>query len=209
MDVQPLMGAALSAKARLQINLAVSQVVDIKQVATFPDIVFPIIWFEEGISGLPTEVTNLMNLATTAPPIARTVITAVLIAVGLLLLLIAVWRLVRGANRLSSLQFNPGKDSPQFKMVDVANMSDAELRTKLLEFGFPVMPITGTTRKVMEKKLKILMENKNKANNEGRRSLSRYSSEEESDVDVKVKKDKKRATMAAPPSRTTLRKPLT
>lgn len=54
-------------------------------------------------------------------------------------------------------------------MVDVANMSDAELRTKLLEFGFPVMPITGTTRKVMEKKLKILMENKNKANNEGRR----------------------------------------
>lgn len=44
------MGAALSAKARLQINLAVSQVVDIKQVATFPDIVFPIIWFEEVIS---------------------------------------------------------------------------------------------------------------------------------------------------------------
>lgn len=55
------------------------------------------------------------------------------------------------------------------QMVDVANMSDAELRTKLLEFGFPVMPITGTTRKVMEKKLKILMENKNKVNNEGRR----------------------------------------
>ncbi|KAI4454756.1 inner nuclear membrane protein man1 lem domain containing protein [Holotrichia oblita] len=91
-------------------------------------------------------------------------------------------------------------------MVDVANMSDAELRTKLLEFGFPVMPITGTTRKVMEKKLKILMENKNKVNNEGRRSLTRYSSEEESDVDVKIKKDKKRATMAAPPTRVTLRK---
>lgn len=41
------MGSAMAAKARVQINLAVSQVVDIKQVATFPDIMFPIIWFEE------------------------------------------------------------------------------------------------------------------------------------------------------------------
>lgn len=41
------MGVALRARARVQINLAVSQVVDIKQVATFPDIVFPIMWFED------------------------------------------------------------------------------------------------------------------------------------------------------------------
>lgn len=41
------MGSALRARARIQINLAVSQVVDIKQVATFPDIVFPIMWFED------------------------------------------------------------------------------------------------------------------------------------------------------------------
>lgn len=41
------MGNALQARARIQINLAVSQVVDIKQVANFPDIVFPILWFEE------------------------------------------------------------------------------------------------------------------------------------------------------------------
>ena len=41
------MGTALGARARVQINLAVSQVVDIKQVATFPDIVFPIMWFED------------------------------------------------------------------------------------------------------------------------------------------------------------------
>jgi hypothetical protein len=41
------MGVALGARARIQLNLAVSQVVDIKQVATFPDIVFPIMWFED------------------------------------------------------------------------------------------------------------------------------------------------------------------
>lgn len=106
-------------------------------------------------------------------------------------------------------------------MVDVDSLSDAELRTKLMEFGFPVMPITGTTRKLMVKKLKLLLENKSKINNDNRRfvvnilltlcvwlfwiyyrSLGRYSSEEESDTDVKsTKKDKnRRATMAAPQS---------
>lgn len=47
LDVQPIMGTTLRARARIQINLAVSQVTDIKQVATFPDIIFPIIWFED------------------------------------------------------------------------------------------------------------------------------------------------------------------
>lgn len=46
-DVSPLMGTTLKARARVQINLAVSQVRDIKQVASFPDILFPILWFED------------------------------------------------------------------------------------------------------------------------------------------------------------------
>lgn len=91
-------------------------------------------------------------------------------------------------------------------MVDVDKMSDAELRSKLIEFGFPVMPITGTTRKTMMKKLKMLMENKNNIgkSSTGRRSLGRYSSEDDSDSDTKtaaasIKKDKyKRQTMGAP-----------
>lgn len=108
LDVQPLMGAAMAARARLQINLAVSQVIDIKQVATFPDIVFPIMWFEEGINDLPPEVTDLMNLATTVPPIAHIALTAILLVIGALLLIIAVWRIVRGAHRLSSLHLASG-----------------------------------------------------------------------------------------------------
>ncbi|XP_017781399.1 PREDICTED: LEM protein 2 [Nicrophorus vespilloides] len=84
-------------------------------------------------------------------------------------------------------------------MANVDEFTDSELRTKLIEYGFPVMPITGTTRKVMVKKLKLLMENKGKTND--RRSLAQFSSEEESDNDVKViKKDKnRRATMAIVP----------
>ncbi|KAJ8984109.1 hypothetical protein NQ317_017318 [Molorchus minor] len=86
-------------------------------------------------------------------------------------------------------------------MVDVDKLSDAELRTKLLEFGFPLMPITGTTRKIMVKKLKLLLENKAKSGSDsGRRSLGNYSSEEDSEPDVKTikKRENRRATMAAP-----------
>ncbi|XP_071440719.1 scavenger receptor class B member 1-like isoform X2 [Hetaerina americana] len=102
-DIQPEMGAALSARARVQINLAVSQVVDIKQVATFPDIIFPIMWFEEGIDSLPNEVLDLLYLATEVPPLVRVVLSYGLFALGVLLLLISLGCLVRSAGRQETL----------------------------------------------------------------------------------------------------------
>ncbi|KAL1502130.1 hypothetical protein ABEB36_007322 [Hypothenemus hampei] len=90
-------------------------------------------------------------------------------------------------------------------MIDVEKLSDAELRTKLLEFGFPVMPITGTTRKVMVKKLKLLLENKNKVgSSDTRRSLGKYSSEEESDNETKSRR-MRRITLAAPVASTSVK----
>jgi len=103
LDVQPTMGTALRAQARVQINLAVSQVIDIKQVATFPDIIFPIMWFEDGISGLPMEVTNLINLATTVPPVARVALLYVLLIAGVVLLVISVFCLVRNSTRQETM----------------------------------------------------------------------------------------------------------
>ncbi|KAJ0182901.1 hypothetical protein K1T71_000877 [Dendrolimus kikuchii] len=103
-DVQPEMGIAIQARARIQINLAVSQVIDIKQVANFPDIVFPILWFEEGINELPPEVTSLLRLATKLPPIARSALGWGLSALGILLVLLAVTCLIRSSHRQSTLR---------------------------------------------------------------------------------------------------------
>lgn len=101
----------------------------------------------------------------------------------------------------------------------VDSMSDAELRTKLAEHGFPVMPITASTRKVLVKKLKLVLDNKSKPRNsvdnkvENRRSLARYSSGEESDLDTSNVKEKRgrRATtggaMLPPASSKTRRQP--
>lgn len=97
------MGTTLRARARVQINLAVSQVIDIKQVANFPDIIFPILWFEDGVDGLPEEITKLMLFATTVPPKARSILMIVLYIAGALLLIIAVTCLVRSSHRQSTL----------------------------------------------------------------------------------------------------------
>uniref|UniRef100_A0A0A9Z111 Scavenger receptor class B member 1 n=1 Tax=Lygus hesperus TaxID=30085 RepID=A0A0A9Z111_LYGHE len=103
LDVQPEMGVSLRARARVQINLAVSQVVDIKQVATFPDIIFPIMWFEDGINALPDKVTGLLSLATTLPPVARTALLYILFIAGVVLLVVSVTCLVRKSGRQETL----------------------------------------------------------------------------------------------------------
>ncbi|CAK1599141.1 unnamed protein product [Parnassius mnemosyne] len=102
----------------------------------------------------------------------------------------------------------------------VDSMSDAELRTKLAEHGFPIMPITASTRKLLVKKLKLVLDNKSKPRNsvdpkvESRRSLARYSSGEESDLDAANLKEKRgrRATtggsMLPPTSSKTRRLPV-
>ncbi|XP_043529819.1 scavenger receptor class B member 1 isoform X1 [Frieseomelitta varia] len=107
-DVQPMMGASLRAKARVQINLAVSQVRDIKQVASFPDIVFPILWFEDGIDELPAEMRGLMKMAVEIPPIARAAISGALAAIGAIVLIGALLCLARAAKRQEKLHLtNP------------------------------------------------------------------------------------------------------
>lgn len=77
----------------------------------------------------------------------------------------------------------------------VDSMTAAELRTKLAEYGLPVMPITASTRNLMAKKLKLVMESKGEGKNaDSRRSLAKYSSGEDSDMDVsKASKEKSKS----------------
>lgn len=57
----------------------------------------------QGIDGLPTEVTNLMNIATTVPPVARAALLHALFIAGALLLILAVFCLVRNSGRQETL----------------------------------------------------------------------------------------------------------
>lgn len=57
----------------------------------------------QGIDGLPMEVTNLMKLATTIPPVARLALLYALFIAGSLLLILAVFCLVRNSGRQETL----------------------------------------------------------------------------------------------------------
>lgn len=47
--------------------------------------------------------------------------------------------------------------------MSVDTLTDSELRSKLSEYGYPVGPVTQTTRKILIKKLKNLMETRGAA----------------------------------------------
>lgn len=88
--------------------------------------------------------------------------------------------------------------------MSVDSLSDAELRAKLMEYGYPVVPVTQTTRKLLVKKLKNLIETRRLTGS--RHSLAaRYSSDEtDEDTSSTVVKKKKsslntrRQTLANP-----------
>ncbi|KAL0107851.1 hypothetical protein PUN28_014843 [Cardiocondyla obscurior] len=83
--------------------------------------------------------------------------------------------------------------------MSVDALSDSELRTKLMEYGYPVGPVTQTTRKILAKKLKNLMEARGSgaAGTASRHSLAaRYSSDDtDDDTSTSVVKKKKSANL--------------
>ncbi|XP_046612017.1 inner nuclear membrane protein Man1 [Neodiprion virginianus] len=90
-------------------------------------------------------------------------------------------------------------------MHAVDALSDSELRSKLAEYGYPVGPVTLTTRKILVKKLKNLMEAREAGlKGSGRHSLAaKYSSDDTDDDSASVGRKKKlsssrRQTLANP-----------
>ncbi|XP_049542114.1 inner nuclear membrane protein Man1 [Anopheles darlingi] len=72
-------------------------------------------------------------------------------------------------------------NSSGYRMDALDQLSDDELRLQLVQFGFPNMPVTGTTRNILIKKLRHhLEEEKRKVRRESSQA-ARYSSGEESD----------------------------
>ncbi|XP_014206203.1 uncharacterized protein LOC106637789 [Copidosoma floridanum] len=73
-------------------------------------------------------------------------------------------------------------------------LSDSELRTKLIEHGYKVGPVTHTTRKILLKKLKMLMDDKTGA----RFSMAsaKYSSDDTDDDTLSAAKKKKKTPVS-------------
>ncbi|XP_043483860.1 inner nuclear membrane protein Man1-like [Leptopilina heterotoma] len=79
--------------------------------------------------------------------------------------------------------------------MSLDNLSDSELRKKLVEHGFPAGPVTHTTRNILIKKLKNLIEAK--GSGASRHSLAARYSSDETDEDSSVATNRKKKATAA------------
>ena len=85
-------------------------------------------------------------------------------------------------------------------MEDISNvtddLSDSELRRRLAQYGFPNLPVTDTTRKVLLKKLKNAITSENTKSRRETVAVSKFS-DEEAEVKAKaIKASNRRATVA-------------
>ncbi|XP_043286043.1 inner nuclear membrane protein Man1 [Venturia canescens] len=90
--------------------------------------------------------------------------------------------------------------------MSVDSLTDSELRTKLAEYGYPVGPVTQTTRKILAKKLKNLMDSRGGAGS--RHSLAARYSSDETDDDTVLNANKKKKTVATSARRQTMANPM-
>lgn len=81
------LGVPLEGKVRVQLNLKVERQPNIGVVSDFPDIVFPIMWLEEGIEELTPSIRRWIYLATTFCDIAVPCASYGLILVGLIIII--------------------------------------------------------------------------------------------------------------------------
>nr|CAD7197427.1 unnamed protein product [Timema douglasi] len=86
--IQPKLGVPVEGKVKVQLNLKVEHTMNIFSVAKFPDIVFPVIWLEEGISELTPSIRRWVYAATTVADTAVPFVNYGCIVVGSLVLVV-------------------------------------------------------------------------------------------------------------------------
>ncbi|XP_003690138.2 scavenger receptor class B member 1 [Apis florea] len=86
--IQPKIGVPLEGKVRVQLNLKIEHQPLISVVSNFPDIVFPIMWLEEGIEELTPSIRRWVYLATTFGDVAAPCTSYGLILVGLVIIFV-------------------------------------------------------------------------------------------------------------------------
>ncbi|XP_063392440.1 scavenger receptor class B member 1 [Cydia fagiglandana] len=84
--IQPKLGVPLEGFVRVQLNIKVSRAPNIyvNSINKFPDIIFPVMWIEEGIHEVTTPIWRWIYLATTVGPIAAPLLTYSMIVFGTL-----------------------------------------------------------------------------------------------------------------------------
>jgi len=90
-DLQPKLGTALRAQARSQINIQMNKVDDVPAARGVRDIVFPFVWFSDGIETIDDATTiGLLHSAIHTPEKARSALYPACFVIGIVCILLVV-----------------------------------------------------------------------------------------------------------------------
>ena len=90
------MGVGMRAAVKSQINLVMRQMDNVRQMQGVRDIIYPILWFTDGIAELEDDNTiSLLQTAVHIPEMARSLLYPTMLVIGILLVLIAIAFVIR------------------------------------------------------------------------------------------------------------------
>jgi len=87
-DILPKMGVGMRAAVKSQINLVMRQMDNVRQLKGVRDMVYPILWFTDGVEDLEDKDTiSLLQTAVHTPEMTRNLLYPIMLVVGVLMVL--------------------------------------------------------------------------------------------------------------------------
>ncbi|CAG0919554.1 unnamed protein product [Notodromas monacha] len=87
-DLEPKLGLPLSVQARLQVNIQLQSIWEVKGTRNMRNTTFPILWMESGIEKMPQFVHDKVHQAIEMPEVVEAAATYTLFIVGLVLVIV-------------------------------------------------------------------------------------------------------------------------
>ena len=153
-DIQPITGTTLSAKARIQINLAVQHSNDFSGLSSVNDTILPILWFEEGLDELGDELKDELAKAALDPPIYKNYLFYILVGVALTTTCMGMTTFCRICLNWRNKRFNERQLFSEHKIREIigAQQGHAHSKTQLANFkrGHAHNPSQGSGKFLLE-----------------------------------------------------------
>jgi len=109
-NIQPVTGTTMSVKSRFQINFAVEKLEAFDDLDKVDDIVLPILWFEDGVDELGSDIITLLKYAAISPQTYKQYILYFLVGLGsteMVLFILALTKIKRNTVKINLVRHLP------------------------------------------------------------------------------------------------------
>jgi len=124
-DIQPITGTTLSAKARIQINLALQHSDSFSGLQEIQDTILPLLWFEEGLDELGDELKDELAKAALDPPLYKNYLFYILVGVALTTTCMGMTTFTRCCLNWRNKRFNERQFISEHKIREIISTTNA------------------------------------------------------------------------------------